>query len=375
MNRSILDLLYYRKEHRMLGKQVLVHVDRPLGSIHPECKDIRYPINYGYIPNTISPIDSEEIDAYILDLDYPIDNYEGQVIAIIHREADEDKLVVSNQRFSKEEIYNKTYFIEQYFNSHIEMLTTTKEDLLFDLKRNGIKREDTLMIHSSLKSFGNCRGEDIIAALQETVDKGLLIFPTHTWATIREDHQVFEAEHTPSCVGALTNIALKTNGFKRSLHPTHSVCAYGVNKDAYLDLDLHSTTPVSPQGCFGALKAYDTKILFMGAPLTKNTFIHSIEEEFQVEDRFTDHIYHFTSKGYGRTIEYYMPRHYSTKNAHLSEHYQKLLPHLLKQGIAKKTYIGNSKTYMVDARKCYHYVKKLLEKNIHLFDDYEDYED
>ena len=130
----------------MLGKQVLVHVDRPLGSIHPECKDIRYPINYGYIPNTISPIDSEEIDAYILDLDYPIDNYEGQVIAIIHREADEDKLVVSNQRFSKEEIYNKTYFIEQYFNSHIEMLTTTKEDLLFDLKRNGIKREDTLMI-------------------------------------------------------------------------------------------------------------------------------------------------------------------------------------------------------------------------------------
>ena len=47
-----------------LNKEVLVKVDRKLGDKHPNF-DFIYPINYGYIPNTLSK-DSEEIDAYIL---------------------------------------------------------------------------------------------------------------------------------------------------------------------------------------------------------------------------------------------------------------------------------------------------------------------
>lgn len=47
-----------------LGKEVLVKVDRKLGEKHPNF-DFIYPVNYGYIPNTLSE-DNEEIDAYIL---------------------------------------------------------------------------------------------------------------------------------------------------------------------------------------------------------------------------------------------------------------------------------------------------------------------
>ena len=47
-----------------LGKEVLVKVDRRLGEKHPNF-DFIYPVNYGYIPNTLSE-DNEEIDAYIL---------------------------------------------------------------------------------------------------------------------------------------------------------------------------------------------------------------------------------------------------------------------------------------------------------------------
>ena len=47
-----------------LGKEVLVKVDRKLGEKHPNF-DFMYPVNYGYIPNTLSE-DGEEIDAYIL---------------------------------------------------------------------------------------------------------------------------------------------------------------------------------------------------------------------------------------------------------------------------------------------------------------------
>ncbi|MDE5715578.1 MAG: AAC(3) family N-acetyltransferase [Anaeroplasmataceae bacterium] len=359
----------------MLGKKVKVIVDRAIHSAHPTHPKIVYGVNYGYIDGVYSLADHEGLDAYILGVDQPIKTFEGTVIAILHRENDEDKLIVSNQSFSKKEIYEKTYFMEQYFNSYIEMLYTTKEDILFDLEKNNFSKDDIVMIHSSLKSFGNVEGQDIVAAFMDYFNDGLVIFPTHTWATIQEDQQVFVAEKTPSCVGALTNIALQTNGFKRSLHPTHSVCAYGKNKEEYLNFDLNSSTPVSPSGCFGKLKDLHAKILFMGAPLSKNTFIHSIEEEMKVEDRFTEKIYQFQSEGYGKSLTYRMPRHFSTKNAHLSEHYAKLLPHLLKKNIAKKTHIGNSLTYVIDANLCYLYVKKLLEKNIHIFDDYEDYED
>ena len=49
----------------MSGTVVKVIVDRPLGSYHPEHKDLYYPINYGYVEGYIAS-DGEEQDAYIL---------------------------------------------------------------------------------------------------------------------------------------------------------------------------------------------------------------------------------------------------------------------------------------------------------------------
>ena len=47
-----------------LGKEVLVKIDRQMGSAHPKHGFI-YPVNYGFIPNTVSG-DGEELDAYVL---------------------------------------------------------------------------------------------------------------------------------------------------------------------------------------------------------------------------------------------------------------------------------------------------------------------
>lgn len=46
-----------------LNQKVNVCIDRELGSKHPKWNYI-YPINYGYIPNTINT-DGEEIDCYV----------------------------------------------------------------------------------------------------------------------------------------------------------------------------------------------------------------------------------------------------------------------------------------------------------------------
>ena len=355
----------------MLGKIVTVKVDRPINSVHPEHKDIIYNVNYGYVEGIISNVDNEELDAYILGINEPVKEFTGKVIAIIKRIGDEEKLIVSNKYFSKEEILKQVYFQEQYFKSTIETLYTTKEDIIYDLIQAGIKPNDNILIHSSLKSFGNIKGEIIVDALTSHINEGLIVFPTHSWATMKQDNQVFDVNNTPSCVGALTNIALKSEGFKRSYHPTHSVCVYGDKKDEYLALDNSVDTPVNPNGCFGkVLSDKQFKLLFMGAPLSKITFVHSIEEEFDVEDRFTEHIYRFISKDRRNKRIYNMPKHFSTKNPHLSEHYEKLLVPMLNMGIAKECYIGNSKTYIIDAYKCREYVYKLLEDDIHVFDDY-----
>ena len=60
-----------------LGKEVLVKVDRKLGEKHPNF-DFLYPVNYDYIPNTLSE-DDEEIDAYILEFFLLLMSLEGFV--------------------------------------------------------------------------------------------------------------------------------------------------------------------------------------------------------------------------------------------------------------------------------------------------------
>ena len=107
----------------MLGKVVTVTVDRPLGSYHPQHKNIYYEVNYGYIEGIISG-DGEEMDAYILGVNEPLSHFTGRVIAIIHRINDvEDKLVVAPDglSFTKEEIIRATHFQEQYFKSTIQI--------------------------------------------------------------------------------------------------------------------------------------------------------------------------------------------------------------------------------------------------------------
>ena len=100
-----------------LGKRVSARIDRPLGSKHPEW-DFVYPINYGFLPDVFSP-DGEELDAYILGISEPLENFFGVCIAVIHRLDDQDdKLVLApeNVGFSNAEIMAMTKFQEQYFS-------------------------------------------------------------------------------------------------------------------------------------------------------------------------------------------------------------------------------------------------------------------
>lgn len=103
-----------------LGKIITAKIDRPLGTKHPN-HSYFYPINYGFIPNTING-DGEEIDCYILGIFEPITEFTGECIAIIHRTDDnDDKLVLApeGKSFSNTEILTLVNFQERFFESEI----------------------------------------------------------------------------------------------------------------------------------------------------------------------------------------------------------------------------------------------------------------
>lgn len=107
-----------------MNKLVTVIIDRPLGSVHPKYPDLIYTINYGYIEGMIAG-DGEYQDAYIMGIDYPLEIFEGKVIAVIHRLNDvEDKYVVCdiNKTYTLEEIKKAVEFQEKYFEVEIELI-------------------------------------------------------------------------------------------------------------------------------------------------------------------------------------------------------------------------------------------------------------
>ena len=108
----------------MLGKMIDVVIDRPLGSAHPNDPQCIYLLNYGFVPGVYAG-DGEEQDVYVMGVTEKISRFSGRVIAVIHRTNDhEDKWVAAPEgmTYTEEEIRRATHFIEQYFESWIEVL-------------------------------------------------------------------------------------------------------------------------------------------------------------------------------------------------------------------------------------------------------------
>ncbi len=104
-----------------LGRRVRVTVDRPLGTRHPEHRDTVYGLNYGYVADVLAA-DNEWQDAYVYGVAKPVEFFEGEVVAVIHRLNDvEDKWVVAKpgEKPTAEEIRAATAFAEKYFQSEI----------------------------------------------------------------------------------------------------------------------------------------------------------------------------------------------------------------------------------------------------------------
>jgi aminoglycoside 3-N-acetyltransferase len=156
-----------------------------------------------------------------------------------------------------------------------------KNKLVEDLKTLGVKPVDSLLVHSSLKSLGplNKPAETLWAALLEVLGpQGTLLIPTLSYKFVTHQNPRFDVSTTPSCVGGLTEYFRSFPGVKRSLHPTHSVCAFGAVADWFVGEHYLDNTPVGPHSPFRKLRDRGGKILMLGCGLRPDTSFHGIEE-------------------------------------------------------------------------------------------------
>lgn len=240
----------------------------------------------------------------------------------------------------------------------------TKETIKEQLKEMGLLSSDKVMLHSSMKAIGNVEnGADaVVDAFMEYLADGMFMTPTHTWKQMSEEYNVFNPKTEPACVGIIPNVFMQRADVYRSLHPTHSIAAYGAMAKEYVKGDENFHTPCDPNGCFGRLRDIGAKILLCGVTHAKNTYIHSIEESFDVPERFTEKMtdfYVMSDEGLKKVSMY---RHYNAKMAHISESFDKLMDYYYEQGVAKKVMIGEAESILCDAAGLYEVTGKILER-------------
>ena len=164
----------------------------------------------------------------------------------------------------------------------------TRAELAADLARLGVARGDTLFIHSSLKSLGFVEGgaAAVVRALQDAVGpEGTLLLPTYYMpaGTVRGTCEVpgymFDPRQHGTIMGRLPEAFLAADGVRRSVHPTHSVSAWGRHA-AFLTEGHHRAPSIfgtgSPWQRF--LEIEHAKVLGLGISMGPVTFYHVLED-------------------------------------------------------------------------------------------------
>ena len=243
-----------------------------------------------------------------------------------------------------------------------------RQSLMKDLASLSIPADGTLLVHSSMKAIGEVDGgaETVLDALSDYMAEGLLVLPTHTWDRINAQQPVYSVTDTASCVGILPELFRKRTGVIRSHHPTHSVAALGRDAAAYTEGDEYFNTPCHRNGPWGRLLDRRAVILFIGADLTKNTYMHGVEEWLQIPENLTDsQEMLYSRKADGAVVPVAQYRHKGSR----SECFDKMEEIFLENGAMHIGRFGEATARVCDVVRMTEILMVMLNRNPWLFAD------
>ena len=232
-------------------------------------------------------------------------------------------------------------------------MSANEQDIINELRKIGIVEGDVLLVHSSFKSLGDVSGGalTVVNALKKGVgENGTLIMPAFTFDYVNKNNPVFDVRYTKSNVGIIPEVFRKSENVVRSLHPTHSLCVWGKDKERYIQNHNEDDTCLGINSPIYKLKENKGKILLLGCGLTKNTILHGLEI--------------FCDLPYACKVDYSDPEYYRNY-ACIDENdcvYRKEFRHVFAQAVGYEHDFGKLKN-IVDL-----YPQNVLEAECFLFD-------
>ena len=244
----------------------------------------------------------------------------------------------------------------------------TLNDLVAGFRSLGVEAGDTMLVHSSYKSFGPVDGgpQTGIRALQLALDTdgdGTLIMPTFNFDFNKG--QAWDVRTTPSKMGVLTEVVRQDPRAKRVFHPFYSFAILG--KHAEMLGSLRYKSAYERNSVFGKLRDLDGKIMVIGLSYNDSmTFFHHIEQmegvDYRFLKQFTGQVTDADGTTYTDTFEM-LVRDIDKGVLTMVDPMGNLME---EQGVIKSTQIGEAAVKLMKANEAYAFTAREMRRDPHL---------
>jgi len=235
-----------------------------------------------------------------------------------------------------------------------------------DLRRTGVREGGVLLAHSSLSAMGRVPGgpETVIQGLLGALGPdGTLLMPGLSYEHVTRKQPHFDVRRTPSNVGAIPESFRRRAGTRRSMHPTHSVCAVGKRTAELLNGHAQDSTPCGPNSPFRRLPTVGGQILMLGCGLRPSTSMHAIEEVAQPPYLFGDPLTYTLVDTEGRSYQ----KSYTVHNFDVWVQRYDRISLVLDAPAIQQGHVLEAEVHLLEARSLWSAALKALEKDALFF--------
>jgi aminoglycoside 3-N-acetyltransferase len=160
------------------------------------------------------------------------------------------------------------------------------DDLRRFLERIGVRRGDTVMLHSSWVPLNGFQGSpaQFAGAFREHLGPdGLLVMPSLTYHNMSSAQflaagKPMDVRKSPSAMGLLTEVFRRNKEVLRSLSPTHPLLAWGKDAGDFLAGHERTDRPFGPESPFARLLERNALLLCLDCGFPSITFTHFVED-------------------------------------------------------------------------------------------------
>jgi aminoglycoside 3-N-acetyltransferase len=245
----------------------------------------------------------------------------------------------------------------------------TKLDIIDKLKKVGIKKDDSIFVHSNIGFFGILENgnssEEYCEIFKDAIfdvirENGTLIVPTFSLSFC--NNQIYDKHLTPSFeCGIFSEFIRKQKNSIRSDDANFSVCAIG-GKSNYFTKEV-SEYSFGSDSFWDRLWRENGKICRFNMSPDYNTFIHFVERELHVSYRYDKEFRGISIvNGKKRGKKYYHFVHDLNNTNHVSD-LSKLEQKCIELGFTKSEVLGKGQIIVISTKDVHDVINKEIQKD------------